>query len=397
MLAIVTRASGAAAGLFRAYPWIGWACWLVFVAAVLVRMHPRRFAPTLQFYLDYAARLWNHEPVYLLHTLEGIIYWPSSLLLFVPLTGFDPVVAGWIAFSIFAGIFTWGMWALMRELLGDTKDVLLLTGIVLLINIPACWYHFKHVQLHIIMTGAMLLAAAALVRHRWAATALWLAVALMAKLLALVMVLLVGALAPRTRLILLAGLVAGLALPFAFLSFDYMAEQYRLFGLKLWMVSTAPPLEWPYQADYTTLLRGLGIVLPGPVSFAIRLLAALGTLVLAWQVQRTGGSKAFALGVLLLSGLYITLFGPRNENVSFMVLTPALSILALLMLLRDQADVRGWLLVAACVVLGFVVSPPVDAVTKPAVTAAIYAWTAWQMAVPERWRRLVEDPVPGIP
>ncbi len=397
MFAAAARAPGAIAGLFRKYPWIGWAGWIVFVAAVLIRMHPRRFGAAFQYYLDFAAKLWAEQTIYDPASLGDVSYWPSSLLLFVPLTPLDSTVAGVIALSIFAGLFTYAAVSLTRALLDDRADALLLAGVLLLINIPAAWYHFKQVQLHIPMTAGMMLAAAAMIRARWSAAALWLVLALIAKPLALVMALLAGVLAPRMRLLLIAGIVAGFALPFAFVGANYLAGQYQLFGLKLWAVATAPPAEWVYQADFTTLLRAVGIVLPGPVSFAVRLVAALGTLALAWNVRRAGGSKALALALLLLSGCYITLFGPRNENVSFLVVTPSITALGLLMLLRNETDWRGWVLLLAAPVLGFVISLPVDAVVKPAVVMAIYLWAARQMIVPERWRLLVESPVPERP
>ena len=397
MIAIANRAPAAVVGLFRKYPWIGWLVWAAFVIAVLLRMHPRRFGAAFQYYLDFAAKLWAEQPVYDPTTLGDVSYWPSSLLLFVPLTSLDSVVAGVIALTIFAALFTWGAIALTRALLDERAEAAMLAGLLLAINIPAAWYHFKQVQLHIPMTAGMMLAAAAIIRGRALPAALWLIVAFVAKPLALVMALLAGALLPRTRLVLIAGIIMGFALPFAFLHADYLIAQYQLYGLKIWSVATAPPAGWIYQADFTTLLKAFGIVLPGPVSFALRLVAALGTLYLAWRVQRAGGSKAVGLALLLLSGCYITLFGPRNENVSFLVLTPAVAAVALLMLLRNERDIRGWLMIAACVALGYVVNLQVDSVVKPAVVAAIYGWAAWQMAVPERWRQLVEAPLPRDP
>ena len=102
----------------------------------------------------------------------------------------------------------------------------------------------------------------------------------------------------------------------------------------------------------------------------------------------------FAFAVLILSGCYITLFGPRNEFLSFIVVTPSIALLAALLLNRDAADYRGWLLIAAALVLGFAWTLAIDAVLKPAIVTAIYIWLAWLMAVPARWRALVEGDEP---
>ena len=96
----------------------------------------------------------------------------------------------------------------------------------------------------------------------------------------------------------------------------------------------------------------------------------------------------------MLSACYITLFGPRNEFLSFVVLTPSLATLAGLMLMRDNADYRGWLLVAAALTLGFAWSLEIDAVVKPAIVVVVYLWLAWLMVVPARWREIME---PGGP
>jgi hypothetical protein len=40
--------------------------------------------------------------------------------------------------------------------------------------------------------------------------------------------------------------------------------------------------------------------------------------------------------------------------------------------------------------LGFAFELSVDVTLKPAIVSAIYLWLAWMMAVPQRWRELVE-------
>jgi hypothetical protein len=197
------------------------------------------------------------------------------------------------------------------------------------------------------------------------------------------------------RLPLIGAVAVMVFLPFAFVDWSYLISEYQAMGLKLWHIATAPPLDWPYLADFSTMLRALGVQLPPSVALAIRLAAALGTLALAWRIKRHGGQRSLALAVLMLSGCYITLFGPRNEFLSFIVLTPSLAILAGLMLIRDDADYRGWLLIAATLILGFAWSLTSDAVLKPAVVVAVYLWLAWLMAVPARWREIVESDEPA--
>ena len=380
--------------LLERVPWFGWAIWIVIVVAVLLRTHPRRYGAAFGYYFDFAAKLWAEQPVYNPSTLGDVSYWPTSLLLMVPLAWLGETAAAAVSFATFAALLTWGAVAFTRALFDDRPGAFWIAGLLLAVNVWAGWYHFKHVQLQIPMVAGMMLATAAIMRGRDQLASLWLSIALIIKPLALVMILLAAALVPRMRLLLIAGIVVAAVLPFAFLHWDYLIGQYQALGMKLWVVATAPPGEWIYQADFTTLLRGLGIALPGKVTFAIRLAVAVGTLWLAWRVRETGDRKAFALALLMLSGLYITLFGPRNENVSYLAVTPAISAVAFLMVLRNGADPRGWLLIVTCQALGYVVSVPVDVVTKPAIIVVIYVWMAALMIQPRRWCALMPAALP---
>lgn len=379
---------------FRNYPWVGWAGWIAFCVIALARVHPRRFAAAFGYYLDALLLLRSEQPLYDPTTLTDVNYWPSTLIVLYPVLWLDPTLAAAIVLAVSAAVFTWAAVALMKALLpanGRDFNAAMLAGLLLLINIPAAWYNFKNVQLQVMMTASMMAACAAMIRWRWIAASIWLFIAIMIKPLALVMVLLCTALCARMRSMLIAAIVAGALLPFAFLNASYLLDQYHAYYLKLWHIATAPPAQWIYQADFSTMLQAAGIVLPAPLSFAIRLAAALGTLALAWRVQRAGSPRAFALAVLVLAGCYLTLFGPRNEDISFLVLTPSITAVALLLIVRNEADGRGWLLIAAALVLGFVVNLPVDRVLKPAIVLVIYAWVSAQMFAPQRWRDIVEN------
>ena len=103
-------------------------------------------------------------------------------------------------------------------------------------------------------------------------------------------------------------------------------------------------------------------------------------------MRQIGTLRSFGLAVLILSACYINIFTPRNEYLSFVLLTPSLAVLAFLVLARDGGDWRGWLLIFAALVLGMWWNLAIDAVLKPAIVAVIYGWLAWLMAQPERWR-----------
>jgi hypothetical protein len=295
-----------------------------------------------------------------------------------------------VAFGL---IFTWGCYAIAVELLPRAADNLKawpLAGMVLLINVPAAWFNFKGVQAQLIMTGAMMLAAAAIMRSQWLRATLWLAVAIVFKPLALVMALLCGALCPRTRLPLMIALAMIVLLPFAFFDVGYLAGQYRDFGVKLWVTATGSPHDWPYRADLTTLLQAFGIGLAPLPGLVIRVIAGFGTLYLLLRIRLVGSPRCFGFALLILSCCYINMFTPRNEYLSFVLLTPSLAVLSFLVLARDEADWRGWLLIIAALVLGMWWSLQIDSILKPAILAVTYGWLAWLMIRPERWCALVD-------
>lgn len=393
MHAAVTRLTTFASGLIYRFPWAGWVGWCIFLVVVLARVNPRRFASSFTYYLEGAERLLAHGQVYDPHALGAFLYLPISLLVYGPFTWINRSVAAAFWTMVFAAVFTWGCYVLVKALLprgaGDLKPSWL-AGMVLLINVPAVWFNIKGVQAQIILTGSTLIAAVAVMRAQWLWASLWLFIAVLFKPLALVMALLCAAVCPRTRRPLIVAAVIIVVLPFAFFDASYMTETYRDLGVKLWLIATVPAQEWPYRADLSTLLRALGIMMPSLVSIAVRLFAAFGTLYLAWRVRGTGALRSLGFALVILSACYINLFSPRNEFLSFLVLTPSLAVLAFLVLARDQGDWRGWLLIVAALVLGMWWSLAFDAVVKPAIVAVIFGWLTWLMTKPKRWRALVE-------
>jgi hypothetical protein len=269
--------------------------------------------------------------------------------------------------------------------------VLNIAGVMLMINIPAVWFNLKQVQAQVGMTAFMMLAAAAIARRGWLLSSFWLFLSIITKPLSLVMLLLCGATQPRMRIGLTVALLLALLLPFVFADVHYVASQYRSWIEKLQQLTAVTPGQWPYQADFATLLDTVGIDLPRSLQTGVRLGAALGTLALVWRVARLNNPVVFAMAVTLFSGCYITLFGPRNEFLSFMVLTPALTTLALLLVNRDVHDQRGWLLVAAALIIGFHGALAVDRAIKPFLTFIFMGWLIWLTIEPARWVALLQS------
>lgn len=390
---LILRVEERTAETFARFPWIGWVVWLVFCVNSLLRTNPRRFGASFQAYLDAAHRFWHGQEIYVFSNLGDYLYWPVSLLALGPLPSFQPVVAAAIGMAISAGVLTVAGVAYVRAFLpGRSRtDVLNIAGVMLMINIPAVWFNLKQVQAQVGMTAFMMLAAAAIARRGWLLSSFWLFLSIITKPLSLVMLLLCGATQPRMRIGLTVALLLALLLPFVFADVHYVASQYRSWIEKLQQLTAVTPGQWPYQADFATLLDTVGIDLPRSLQTGVRLGAALGTLALVWRVARLNNPVVFAMAVTLFSGCYITLFGPRNEFLSFMVLTPALTTLALLLVNRDVHDQRGWLLVAAALIIGFHGALAVDRAIKPFLTFIFMGWLIWLTIEPARWVALLQS------
>jgi hypothetical protein len=76
---------------------------------------------------------------------------------------------------------------------------------------------------------------------------------------------------------------------------------------------------------------------------------------------------------------------PRNEYLSFLVLTP-LTALALLLFAADKDDLRGW----APIVIGWHWSLQIDRFLKPALVCGVYLWLGWLMITSKRWQLIFD-------
>ncbi|MBV8791389.1 MAG: DUF2029 domain-containing protein, partial [Pseudolabrys sp.] len=321
-------------------------------------------------------------------TIGGYLYWPSFLVLLRPLIALDDTTAALIGMAVSAALLSLAAYILVRTTFAarTTRQVIGTTGVLLMCNIPSAWFNFKYVQGQTGMTACMMLAAAAMMRSRWRGASFWLFLSMAIKPLSIVMLLLSGAVRPRMRLWCACALLAVLALPYLVADAAYVTSQYQAWAQKMSKLTAVKPIEWEMQADFASMLAAVHITLPPLVSVVVRALGALGTLALAWRIAATQPPRVVALAVLILSACFITLFGPRNETISFLVLNPALTVLAFILIEQDTADRRGWILLAAVIVLGVEGPYAVFTVLKPAIVCLIFGWLVWLTVQPARWR-----------
>ena len=84
------------------------------------------------------------------------------------------------------------------------------------------------------------------------------------------------------------GFAVLLLIPFGFGDWNYVLAQYRAYAGQLATITNAVPGQWYAQTEISTLLRALGLELGSNARLAIRVLVAIGTLVLAWRIAALG-------------------------------------------------------------------------------------------------------------
>ena len=378
-----------------------WAIWLVTVIASLVFainwVASGKTDVALCEYLEFIGNFWSGKPIYVLNGLQGFHYLPIMLVIGTPLGWMSTPVAGamfgllsiaFLAFSVYR----------LAEAVSPAHPVTA-AGSILAASVVASHQSVVLFQMQMPMTAAMICAAVAGMKSRWQVMAWWLVLAIALKPLAIVMALLAVVVVPQTRLPLAIGIAALLLIPFGFQNWSYVATQYGGYLENLSAVANAPAGQWYAQTEISTLFRSIGLELSPPVRLAIRLGAAVGTLVLAWRIAAIGMARATAFALLILATSYIALFNPRQENVSFIVVAPGIAALAMVYLARTIADIRGWIWLALAIL--------VEVNWRNGTRAGAWLYPGWMILIwigllrlmidPRRWCDLLGDRAAQLP
>jgi hypothetical protein len=345
---------------FGAAVWIVFAC--VIAVLILCKKHPTDRSVTPEYHRA-AVEWWLGQPVYT-EGGQGFLYMPQAAIAYTPFT-FLPSALEEIVWR-FAGIalYAAGTFSLCRRFAaraatgrGDvdegTRGVLGPPGnaffIASVLGLFAAMGSAQNGQTNLHMGGLFALAACAVIDRRWWRATLWLLLALALKPTALVMILLFGAVWWRTMSWrLAAGVVVFLLAPFAHPSPSFAWEQYGEFIDK--SARAAAPTDL-FQ-DIRGLLETLHIHLSEHALTAIRAVAAPVTLALCWLASRRFPLAVAAIFTLTLGAIYLMLFNPRTEGVTYAMIGPAAALWA-----TREVVAKRWAtavpLIVYCLILQF--------------------------------------------
>lgn len=374
---------------------LGWGLWVALAGmiAVVVLRHPEGRSVT-DAYREAALAYLNGKPMYTPGAM-GWLYPVQSAMVFIPFT-FEPRVASEVVWRL-AGIL--GLAFAVRSLTrccgsiqaspsAPRHDLFL---IVTIFALPPAAGAARNGQMNLHLTALLVFVCVCVMNRRWWRATLWLALALAAKPIALVLLLLFTALRRPLWRRVPVGVAAVAGMPFLNPNWTYVLEQYRAGLHKVVEAGNLRDFSIFRPADLTSLLVLFNIEASDSALTAIRAVAALGTLVLSWIASRCFDRRTSAVLILFLGTAYLMVFNPRTEGNTYILFGVPLAMIAAWSLIERRASPRSILLVIACILMGyaqFLVPHEREYWIRPGETILLMAWVGAALMMP-RWRRSI--------
>ena len=255
------------------------------------------------------------EPLYNMEG-HGFLYLPQAALTFAPWAVLphtaSELVWRWCMISLLAA----SCIRLTRLLGGDERWFFAISAS----SVVLAWGCARNGQSTLLITGLMILAAADLSEARWWRATLLLSLAFAFKPLAIVMILLAGAVYPRMSWRLAIGLLFVAIVPFLTQRPDYVISQYRACVQNLEI--TFEVGETGLWAQFFGMLQVLGIEFPSAVRTGMRLFAAAATLFACWKASRSLSPERSAFYLFSFASCYLMLFNSRTEGNTYTMIGP---------------------------------------------------------------------------
>lgn len=351
-------------------------------------LHPDRTG-VVPNYRNASTHWWTSQSVYEVGT-HGFLYAPSFAVLFTPINLIRPEILGELVWRFFGfGLFGWSLWRLAsvskirQETVGAANPFFLL---VVLLAVPASLAALSNGQTNLPLSAVLVLTALALRDQRWPLAGALLTTALLLKPISLAPWLLAFAVFVPVRRFLLLGILAALGVGSLHPSFSYAWQQHLGFLHKLINSYTPENLR---VSDIFGILQKAGVPTSHHVDTVTRALASLAALWFCWWKYRRGqilrGSWALWVG----SCIILTVFNPRAETNSYVLISPLLAWLACVHLLQPQGNkLAGAMLAMACLGLmcdgmGKTIYLATDVWLKPLIVLVV---SPLLFRMPEEWK-----------
>jgi hypothetical protein len=320
------------------YAWLAWAVLFLVTAAIIVSGSGRTVVPA---YREGAVSWIAGSLIYHHIGVGGFTYLPQAAILFIPFSVL-PVVAGEVAWRLVnIAVFALGV-SNFAGLAGGRSGKMFFP-LMTLVTLPMAWDCARNGQATLALTGLMLLAVVDVAQQRWWRATLWLSLGISIKPLMIVLVLLIMAIDRPMSWRIAVGMLVTALVPFLTQHPGYVMEQYAACWKNFTTAAHVGAAEGGWTSPFHAL-RLIGITVPEPVQTALRLAAALGTLVLCWLSRRRHDAVRSAVFVFSLSVVYLMLFSPRTENNTYAMLGPAIAVFLAGAYLVEKRSREGLLL-----------------------------------------------------
>jgi hypothetical protein len=354
---------------FSRYEIAAWSLWaILFIGCSMVAyLTPGRSVTGI--YRQATQAWWAGQKLYT-PEIHGFLYFPASAIFYTPFAFLPPVLGDFAWRSLSVVLLLSGVVRLARLI--DPANARSLTATALWLALAVAGVNVLRAQTEVAMIALMMHATVDIAGRRWIRGALLLAIATGLKPLALVPLLLFGAVYRPLRLWLVLGLTAVLLLPFLYPDWSYVVSQYGDLVTKLMIAANPGSGRWN---DVSMLLARCDIVLPGTAMTVLRLGVATGIAILAHLARRRYPEREAAFLVLLLSVCYLLLFNPRTELGSYLNIALPAGLMVGLYLLQGRHYGLATLLALFCLGLGTHsygdwIYRPTDVWLKPALCLA---------------------------
>jgi hypothetical protein len=218
--------------------------------------------------------------------------------------------------------------------------------LLVLLAVPASLASINNGQTNLPLSAFFVLTFLAIRDREWATAAALLTVCLVLKPLALAPWLLAFAVFPSMRIPLLCGVLALLVIGVIHPNLSYAWSQWVEFGTKLLHSYTPENLR---VSDIFGMLEKAGIPNNFSVNFSARALGSLAALVFVWIRFRQKGLAAGSWALAVITVLILTIFNPRAETNSYVLVSPLLAYVAVNHFLQPSGSkLLGWILSAVC-------------------------------------------------
>jgi hypothetical protein len=201
-------------------------------------------------------------------------------------------------------------------------------SLLFLLVIPLSVGSIANGQTNPMLAGSLLAGVACVAETRWSLAAACLAVAIFLKAYPIAVALLLVCLYPRQlALRMLLAVAVGLALPFAFQRFGFVASEYIHWfdHMRLSDRTAREPSVW--YRDLRLLCKACHMPIPPRLYLAIQLVGAAGFAAVAIFAKRAGQARDRLLATTLgLGCCWMTVFGAVAESSTYMLLAPTLAV-----------------------------------------------------------------------